>query len=111
MAPTRSKKFSSVPGLHRQQQITEGSSEKAMSVTILPSFQVNPVQRDPPVLDKPGPMIRKLIGGDDVVNTFKSAYPDAFKSADPPPRIVDKTTPPTPSKDDESILRSLMGLD
>lgn len=53
----------------------------------------------------------KLIGGDDVVNTFKSSHPDAFKSADPPPRIVDKTTPPVPSKDDETILRSVMGLD
>lgn len=53
----------------------------------------------------------KLIGGDDVVNTFKSSHPDAFKPSDPPPMFVDKANPPAPSKDDESILRSVMGLE
>ena len=53
----------------------------------------------------------KLIGGEDVVNTFKGSHPDAFKPSDPPPKFVDKTNPPSPTKDDEAVLRSVMGLE
>ena len=52
----------------------------------------------------------KLIGGDDVVKTFKETHADAFKSAEPVPKFADKTTSTVTPKPDDSILRSVMGL-
>lgn len=52
----------------------------------------------------------KLIGGDDVVNSFKSKYPDAFKSAIPVPEFSVNTPGQSGVKDDDAFVRAVMGL-
>ena len=52
----------------------------------------------------------KLIGGDDVVNDFKTKYPDAFKSAQPVPEFSVSTTGQSGMKDDDTFIRKVMGL-
>ncbi|MCM1506610.1 MAG: phage scaffolding protein [Ruminococcus flavefaciens] len=52
----------------------------------------------------------KLIGGDDVVNNFKTKYPNAFKSAQPVPEFSVSTTGQSGMKDDDAFVRKVMGL-
>lgn len=52
----------------------------------------------------------KLIGGEDVVNQFKTKYPDAFKTAKPVPEFSTSTTGQSSLKDDDAFIRKVMGL-
>ncbi len=52
----------------------------------------------------------KLIGGDEVLNDFKTKYPNAFKSAKPVPEFSVHTTGQDGTRDKTSILRAAAGL-
>ena len=52
----------------------------------------------------------KLIGGDDIVNDFKTKYPDAFKSATPVPEFSVNTSGKSGVRDDDDFVRAVMGL-
>lgn len=52
----------------------------------------------------------KLIRGDDVVNDFKSKYPNAFQPAEPVPEFSVSTTGQSGVKDDDAFIRKVMGL-
>lgn len=52
----------------------------------------------------------KLVGGDDIVNQFKTKYPNAFKSAKPVPEFSVHTAGQEGTRDKTSILRAAAGL-
>ncbi|MCM1508523.1 MAG: phage scaffolding protein [Ruminococcus flavefaciens] len=52
----------------------------------------------------------KLIGGDDVVNDFKTKYPNAFKSAQPVPEFSVSTMGQSGTNNKTNVLRIAAGL-
>lgn len=52
----------------------------------------------------------KLIGGDDVVSVFRDKYPDAFRTAEPVPKVSVSTTGDSTVKDRTSLFRAAAGL-
>lgn len=52
----------------------------------------------------------KLIGGEDVINAFKDAHPDAFADTKPKPEFVDSTPGSTQKTPDDDYIRKVMGL-
>lgn len=52
----------------------------------------------------------KLIGGEDVINAFKEAHPDAFSDAKPKPEFVESTPGSVQKSPDDDYIRTVMGL-
>ncbi len=52
----------------------------------------------------------KLIGGDEILNDFRTKYPNAFKSSKPVPEFSVHTAGQEGTRDKTSILRAAAGL-